>query len=73
MYLFRYIDFSIIYMTKFLRRRYLNLIVLIEKGSLQLLLFYAIIYEVETDILFSYAEPDFREAANLYTAGENHL
>lgn len=51
----------------------MNLIVLIEKGSLQLLLFYAIIYEVETDILFSYAEPDFREAANLYTAGENHL
>ena len=49
----------------------MNLIVLIEKGSLQLLLFYAIIYEVETVILFSYNEPDFRESANLYTAGEN--
>lgn len=51
----------------------MNLIVLIEKGSLQLLLFYAIIYEVETVILFSYNEPDFSEVSNLYIAGENHL
>lgn len=54
----------------------MNLIVLIEKGSLQLLIFCVIIYDVKMDILFSYvsyAEPDFREAANLYTAGENHL
>ena len=49
----------------------MNLIALIEKGSLQLLLFYAIIYEAEIVILFSYNEPDFSEAANLYTAGEN--
>ena len=49
----------------------MNLIVLIEKGSLQLLIFYVIIYDVKMDILFSYIEPDFIEAANLYTAGEN--
>ena len=49
----------------------MNLIALIEKGSLQLLIFCVIIYDVKMDILFSYAELDFREAANLYIAGEN--
>lgn len=51
----------------------MNLIALIEKGSLQLLIFCVIIYDVKMSILFSYAEPDFSEASNLYIAGENHL
>lgn len=50
----------------------MNLMAPVEKGSLQLLIVYAIIYKVEI-ILFSYAEPDFKEAANLYTAGKTHL
>lgn len=49
----------------------MNLIVLIEKGSLQLLIFCVIIYDVKMDILFSYAEPNFSGTTNLYTAGEN--
>ena len=49
----------------------MNLMAPVEKGSLQLLIFCVIIYDVKMDILFSYAEPDFREAANLYIAGEN--
>lgn len=49
----------------------MNLIVLIAKGSLQLLIFYVIIYDVKIDILFSYTEQVFNKTAHIYTAGEN--